>query len=57
MRVWAVLITDYADDSFVELHIFDTLDKANEYVKIHWHKWEDNSKFNYEVIEREVNEQ
>ena len=49
MRVWAVLITDYADDSFVELHIFDTLDKADEYVKINWQKW-----CNYEIYEREV---
>lgn len=54
MRVWAVLVTDYSDDSFVELYIFETYDKANEYVKMHWHKWEDNSKFNYEIYERLV---
>lgn len=50
MRVWAVLVTDYSDDSFEQLYIFDTLDKANEYVKINWQScW-----LNYEIYEREV---
>jgi hypothetical protein len=54
VKVWAVLVTDYSDDSFRELYIFETYDKADEYVKINWHKWEDNPMFNYEIYEREV---
>lgn len=52
MRVWAVLVTDYSDDSFRELYIFETYDKADEYVRNNAPKWE--TIFNYEIYERLV---
>lgn len=54
MSVWVVLIMDYADDTVKDMVIFDSSEKAEEYVKSNWHKWEDDSKFNYVTYKRNV---
>lgn len=55
MIVWVVLILDYSDDTVKDMVIFDSSEKAVEYVKFNWHNWEDDSKFNYVIYERIVN--